>query len=216
MSVSKITEFLEIFNISDLTQQTWISVSNRLQQEIKKEKYQKNSRYSNRSIGISFKKEDNKDFTGIINYIKQTTKNIENEIEFTCSSIQGSNYAKYSVFDTNAGSYFASDNEQSAWVCLDFKNHRVIPTDYTIGTTSNSILIRSWVLEGSEDKIKWDAIDSQENCERTNGCNRILTFKIQTKYDKEYKYIRLRTTGPAWDNRTYLRVNSLELYGTFI
>lgn len=220
VSLSKIRQFIEVFDISDMTNETWFSISQRLNSDIyQSEKTEREmKRYSYHGIGIFFEKEENKDFNGIINHLKELSDDlIDNEIKFSCSSMEIPTWIpKKCISHDDPSIYYGSENEKNSWVCLEFLNHRIIPSDYTIGSTNNSIHIRSWILEGSENEKDWDTIDKQENSQYMNGDNRIHTFKIKNVCNKQYRFIRLRSIGPAWDGRNFLRFNSFELYGQFI
>lgn len=109
--------------------------------------------------------------------MNKTNNNIENEINFSCSSLQQS--PQQCIIHGNKLSFYASDNDKNAWVYLEFKKHQILPTYYTIGSSRNDYYIRSWALEGSNDNSNWTVIDSQENCEYLRGDDRIHTFKIQ-------------------------------------
>lgn len=170
--------------------------------------------------GIDFKY-SGKNFSGIINYLKSESQgNIENMIIFTASSMESDNYhPRNSILydDSNLFDYFASRNLPNSWFCLDFKDHRVIMTDYTVGSTYNNYHPKSWVIEGSNDNNTWNQIDLQSNCPYTNGSKIVHTFSIQNKNNDAFKYIRMRQTGPCWNgNNDYFRVNSFEIYGTLI
>ena len=67
VSKSKICEFIEIFDISDLTNSTWRSISERLRCEInEKNKKEDEKRYAEKkTTSILFQKTDNKDFKEI-------------------------------------------------------------------------------------------------------------------------------------------------------
>ena len=49
---------------------------------------------------------------------------------------------------------------------FDFKDHKIIPTDYTLKSNSSSANVqkpKSWVIEGSNDNNSWEVIDEQVN-----------------------------------------------------
>lgn len=41
-------------------------------------------------------------------------------------------------------------------------------------------------------------------------------FQISNQNSREFLYIRLRITGPNWDNKNKLVINSFEIYGKLI
>ena len=208
VSVSKISEFIQIFDISDMNAETWISISHRLQQEISiDDNAQNEKRYVQNIGGISFKYENNK-FNGIINYLR-SQGDIQNLINFSSSSVEYP--PQYSIEKNN---YFASENKPNSWVVLDFKKHRMIPTKYTIGSTNNSYHPLNWTVEGSTDNVNWEIIDVQENCQSMDGNDVVQIFDIKKKNNVKYQYIRIRQTGPSSYNNNYFRFNSFEIFGT--
>ena len=211
VSVSKISEFIQIFDISDLNTETWISISHRLQQEISIDyNAQNEKRYIQNFGGISFIFKNNK-FDGIINYLR-SQGDIQNLINFSSSSVENSFHPpQYSIEKNN---FFASENKPNSWVILDFKEHRIIPTNYTIGSTNNSYHPINWTVEGSTDNVNWGIIDVQENCQSMNGNNVVQTFDIKKKNNAKFQYLRIRQTGPSSCNNNFFRFNSFEIFGT--
>ena len=63
-----------------------------------------------------------------------------------------------------------SNCNTNSWICFDFQNNRVAPTDYTIrsptGWGDNSPEPQNWVIEGSNDNSSWDLL-SEENTVRS-------------------------------------------------
>lgn len=110
--------------------------------------------------------------------------------------------------------FFASENKPNSWVVLDFKEHRIIPTNYTIGSTNNSYHPINWTVEGSTDNVNWEIIDMQENCQSMNGNNVVQTFDIKKKNNAKFQYLRIRQTGPSSCNNNFFRFNSFEIFGT--
>lgn len=104
-----------------------------------------------------------------------------------------------------------SNSGQNPWICFDFKDNRVIPTDYTIrsptGWGDNSPEPQNWVI---------DLLSEEKNCKVIHGKGKIHTFKIRNQSSKEYRYIRLRITGTCGHNNYYLIIDSFELYGNLI
>lgn len=226
---SSIKEFLEIFDINDISKETWRSLSLRLMQQIttinEDESHENSERYRDRHFfkGRSkvFKFESNDKFCGIINYFRSNSDgNIDNKINITTSTTNSSFQGpKNSICFEKLDNYFASKDRNDSWICFEFINHSIIPTDYTIRSPNfshNSQHLRSWLLEGSNDLNNWGVLDEQKDCSFLNGPNYIHTFHIDKP--KEVKYIRIKETGPNWNiNQNYnLVISAFEIYGTLI
>ena len=224
-------EFIETFDPQHMSIATWQRLSDRLTREVEgksevgseihQRKYRKKAAAKR---GVEISKEENRDFCGIINYLRTKTSNkIENEIKFTASSVVSSGVSyqpqNVSLFDDRS-KCFESDNQPNNWISLEFKEHRVIPTHYTIRSTNwcgkNWCHMRSWAVECSNDGSSWDTLDSQSNSEYLNGSGLFHTFALQNQQSKEYRFIRIRSTGPNWSGNNFLIFDSFEIYGTLI
>ena len=217
-SADKMQEFLSLFNIDDISEEIWKAISIRLSHETahagKIENDFNVKRYAKHEF--SFSKENSEEFSGIISHLfKKTKGNIEQEISITASTCDGPHPPRDSLSFEDKDKYFASKNEPDQWICFDFKNHKITPTDYTIRSYSNGIWHpKSWVIECSNDNIKWIEIDSEENCSHLKGKSFIHTFSLSKKICERFKYIRLRMTNANWEQNNTLRINSFEVYGS--
>ena len=220
--------FLTLYDHNDITCGMWTRLSCRLEKELNSDnKNQK--RYTNQmnlltqtqTEIIEFEPKDS--FNGIIQYLKtQSNGQIEKEIDITASSIydnsetrQPSNVIRYG----DSFYSFYSQDQPNNWLCFDFKHWRIIPTDYTIksyNVTQNYRSLKSWAIEGSSDNLSWIPIDTQENCAYLNGSLLTHTFHIEKQQNKEFRYIRIRSTGPCWTGEHYLNIGRFELYGKLI
>lgn len=188
---------------------------NELTQEIEKLK-NKNSQLNQQmqEKGRLFKPTGNNDFNGIINYLRKQP----NQINFTASSSVNGNClpSNVSLYE-NKEKIFHSEDKPNSWICLDFNGHRIIPTDYTLRTSyGHCAQPRSWVFECSNDNANWESLDEENNQECLKGMGFIHTFKIRNQTSKEFRYIRIRSTGPDWNNWNYLILDSIEIYGKLI
>ena len=125
------------------------------------------------------------------------------------------------LFD-NQSKFFESTNSPNSWICFDFQESRVFPTDYTIRSPTvwndNSPEPQNWVIEGSNDNSKWEVLSEEQNCKTLHGKGKIQTFQIKNKNleSNEFRFIRLRQTGKNGHNNDYLIFDSFELYGDLI
>ena len=63
---------------------------------------------------------------------------------------------------------FASESIKNSWICIDFKEHRIISTGYSIRSIGKDVFtkvyfLKSWVIETSNDGITWVKIDEVKN-----------------------------------------------------
>ncbi|KAK8883912.1 hypothetical protein M9Y10_043014 [Tritrichomonas musculus] len=219
-----ISSFLDEFDMNDLTNATWQRLSNRLKQEIKLEtnssEDHSKARYKMKGTSLSFTTDNV--FKGIVNHLRMKSNgNIDNEISFSYSSNNHENannrysdVRHISLFDDQSKSFLTKDI-QGSWICLHFKNHRIIPSAYTIKTDSGSPYLRSWFIEASNDNSSWETIDEQRDCSYLKGSFRVHTFNIEKEKMKEIQYIRIRQIQ-TWDSYNFLRLNAFEVYGTLI
>lgn len=208
--------FIEIFDINDLNTQTWLNLCNRLQRQILNTEREEKRKYRQKSKLNDFIEIPNKpnEFDGILNYLH----NHQSKINITASSRHGGDLYNLIQYN-NKTSYFATKNEQNSWVCFEFENHKVIPSDYIIRTfhIENESHLKSWVLEGSDDKNDWTILDEQKNNDSLKGAGRVHSFNIKNN-QRPFKFLRIRQTGPNWysDSFHFLLMNSIEFYGKII
>ena len=177
VSIHSIREFLSIFDCNDMTGCTWKRLSSRLSQDIvRKESDDVDdedeseiniNRYTKNEIkGRTFLYSRENEFNGIINYLKmQSNGEINKLLNITASSISKSNYGNSNFDPSNVILYddqkkvYMSENVPNSWICFDFRNNLIVPTEYTIkssSTPSNSSKPKSWVIEGSNDSNNWE------------------------------------------------------------
>lgn len=251
ISQKSITEFLNIFNVNDITQETWKKLSMRLKNEsssqiksnaasptksIHTSPVRSNSTSPARSTPtspmnnteryvqkeVTIKKQEDKDFNGIINYLRNISNgNIFDKIAINASSVAESRRSPQNVIiyeDKNKD--FSSKNEVNSWLSIDFKNYQVIPTEYTIQSfpqSSNGYAHpKSWVIEGSNDNKNWEIVNEQVNSSVLNGESIIHTFPIGKDRQKAFRYLRMRITGQNWGEIVTLCISAIEFYGTLI
>lgn len=214
-----IKEFLEVFDFNDLSSSTWKSISRRLQEEISDKNEIDLIKTKNRFKEINvFVKKNDEEFGGILNHIQKTSPN---EIEITSTNIDSNHYPNNVVlFDDQTKFFWANCGNKENWICFDFQKRRVIPTDYTIRSSSHwddfNPNPRNWIIEGSLDQKSWDLLSEEKNCAFLNGKAKIHTFKIHNQTSKEFKYIRFRQTGKNGHDNFAFIFDSFEIYGKLI
>lgn len=224
VSALAMKEFLSLFDSDDMTAATWDRLKKRLEKESLSESKEIEKRYKNATPkGIEFKVNSEEELNGIIKHLRsEANGNIENKVSITASSVFN-DYENYqprnvALFEDQK-KRFESKDQKDGWICFDFKDHQVIPTDYAIRSypcAPNIHHPRSWVVEGSSDNSSYETLDKQYDCSYLNGQNIVHTFKMNQPNGKEYRYIRMRLTGPDWANCNYLKIDSFEIYGRLI
>lgn len=220
VEVSSINNFVSIFNADDITTNSWISIVQRLQQKVDQENEKTSKHKLKKKQGIDFQSQNDK-FDGIFRYLK-TNGNIINEVSITSSSNNG--YDHYNMLDLdNITSFFQTNDTPNSWICFEFKNHQIIPQSYIIRTINgeNNYHLKSWVVEGSNDKSNWIKIDEHKNDNSLKGQSRVHLFNITKNSNEQlFKYIRILQTGPNWfnnnDRSNILLIGSIEFYGRLI
>lgn len=219
---NKIKDFLEIFDINNITQNIWRSLSFRIEQDINKldKSICNRKRYYNTFLCPY---SEQKIFNGIINFLRTRSKSdFFNQINITSSSIwnesEQSNLIDVINYDDSTTD-FCSNGDENPWICFDFKKNRIIPFNYTIRSHDGSETDhypRSWVIECSNDNDEWTVIDEQNDCSFLKGSNLVHTFEVKNNDLIEFRYIRMRITGHDWCNCTHLDINCIEFYGELI
>lgn len=221
ISSNNMKKFIKNLNFEDLNKNVWREISNALEvnDDEDKKDISKIKRYSQyQSQGIKFYPDEKKPFNGIINYLIDKSENkIEKEVIITAStSSPVFSDPKKVVSYKNLLGGFRSKDEPNSWICFYFKKHQVTPTHYTIRSWSsdkNECKPKDWVIEGSIDNVSWQTIDEQKDCAYLNDKDVTHTFTIANEVSKQFKYIRMRLTGPNWRNSNIMELGSFELHG---
>lgn len=126
---------------------------------------------------------------------------------------------RFAILYEDQDKEFTSRNQPNSWLRFEFKNHKVIPTDYTIKTSSQYTggwRLKNWVIEASNDCSQWETISEEQNDSFLNGNYLVHTYKIRKQTSKAYKYIQIRQTGVNWANGNVLDIGSIEFYGKLV
>lgn len=208
-----ISDFISIFKIEDITQETWQKLSNRLKQQIIKDK--ETSLIEN-EIFIPFEQEN--EFKGIINYLRTQSKGkIEDEIEVKSFAPNHDENVPMNVLLFNdPDKYFFSDEGDNVWMCFVFKQNKICPTNYTIKQNDDYCHPKSWVIEASNDENSWVTLDEQNNTPYFEN-NPSYTFNIKNTDNNHYKFIRFRMTDyNSSEASNCIIIDSFEFYGKIL
>ena len=122
----------------------------------------------------------------------------------------------------NDNCYCTGNHDTNAWICFDFKDMSVCPIKYALKSRHDfgrgSDHLKSWVVEGSNDKSRWTVLDERVDSEALNGAGYESVFKMNMKIDKTkyYRYLRVKATGPMVSGYNNMTVASIEFYGSLI
>ena len=221
VSSDQMSNFISTIEQDYITSDTWRHLCQRLSRNINYENDSKIKRYI--TIEKNFPYDRDHPFDGIINFLsKKSGNDIDQEIHFSSSSIINGDDTYHprnvSIFNDNS-KFFDSDNTKNNWICLKFKNCRVLPTNYTLRTgnwVEDDRHIKSWVVEGSEDDVDWFVLDEKCNCADLNGKNLCKTFDIGKERWRECKYVRIRSKGMNWMGDNCLLIEAFEIHGKII
>ena len=178
------------------------------------------------TINISYNSNETHQFHGVIRYLTEKCGgNVHKEgiVNITSSSIikESSTFDDgypdpFNVADLdNIESSFASDYEKNAWLCYDFIQRRVKPSHYSIRTyVGGPNHLRSWRIEGSNDKMKWSKLDEQVSSELFDNIGKSITFHINKTVKVDfYRFLRVKLAGPTITGIHILNVSALEFFG---
>lgn len=159
-----------------------------------------------------------KDFDGIcaaLNQICGGNAAKEGLLSITASSTFGK-CKPYVVLDYSKEIwYWVSDDKSGQWIMFDFGRRQIYIEHYTLKTFSTlpgTRHIKSWVLQGSNDKDDWVALDEQINNSDLNGVNKCKTFACKSVQNPQ-RYIRLLNLGPNHSGTNELYIQNIEFYG---
>lgn len=207
--------FVSDFDYEQMTRTMWESISKRLiQKVVHSNEVMQYGRYKSKKFIPS-----ENDLRGIFSYLKNES-DIKNEVDATFSSKDKGDV--YLLLDIeNSSNEFYTSNSPNSWICFEFKNHKIIPSGYTIRSyknKANQYHLKDWIIEGSIDKKNWTKIDERKDCSFLNGSNFVHTFSISEKreFTQCFNFIRIHQTGTNWSNDNYLEFSSIEFYGELI
>ena len=218
---------LEIMNTG-----IWTRICGRLILDAKP-KRKNNSHNSRRWTGTEFVYHESRKLDGIIEHLtRECGGNVHDKgiVTVTASSLFEQlqiHLAPYltvdngyrNVVDLVADSCYYSKQEPNSWICYDFKERRVVPTSYSVRTYGwgpGHEHLKSWVIDVSNDGIKWTEIDRKEVNNALNREWAIANFNISRVPSEGFRFFRLKQIGPNHKNTDFLAVGALEIFGTLL
>jgi hypothetical protein len=183
-------------------------------------------RYHIERISPDYRLRDDRRVDGIISWLSRTNgeKNLEDLglvrviTDVPCSS----NYVAKNILDVRTNSLYLSktQNDPGKWIGYDFGELiRIVPTHYAIRSNVNGkggAHLKSWVIEVSNDPSPnsgWQTIDERQSRDELNAQWAIGVFSVSKPPSEEYRYIRLKSTGPTWYGDHWLYLSGFEVFG---
>ncbi|KAK8891109.1 hypothetical protein M9Y10_028314 [Tritrichomonas musculus] len=139
-------------------------------------------------------------------------------LKVTGSSSYGINYLPKFAADLSKNNCFISSyRDEEQWLSYDFEQIKIQPTFYTIKTPdkkiiSNDDLLVNWVIEASNGKDSWQAIDTRCADLQFNDTQSFDIDHSKVKF-KCFKYLRIRRTQIKSGR---LAIEALEFFGKVI
>jgi hypothetical protein len=102
-------------------------------------------------------------------------------------------------------------------VCYDFKERRIVPTHYTIGTNEYGpgyAHLKSWLVETSADGESWREVACEEKNRQLNGSRFTGTFAVAG--GGEFRFIRLVNIGRNHAGDDCLSISAWEIFGSLV
>lgn len=210
--VRKLIEKIDNYFIS-LHKKLWISICDRLVLESSKINDIQNPRY------VKKKPADIQCEAGIIEYLRKTL----NGNPYDCKAIDAettdvvNGNIKY-LFDKSKENDIQLQYKEGAYILLDFKDKSVNFSKYYLSVPSSNTgytsgRLKSWIIEGSNDKEKWKKIDLKTNDMSLNDYGKSNTFSCSDLKDKFYRYIRIKEII-GHDDGHWLVLSEIEFYGS--
>jgi hypothetical protein len=107
--------------------------------------------------------------------------------------------------------WFAASDHGNAWIAVDFGEHHIRPTHYSLWSHGGSSTLRSWSFQGSNDRVNWTVLSEHHDDERIRQPFATATWQISS--DAPFRYFRVLQIGNNWAGNRWMYVLKLEIYG---
>jgi hypothetical protein len=74
--------------------------------------------------------------------------------------------------------------------------------------------MKSWLIEGSLDGVKWTVLDRRKDDTELNGYNKIISLPLSVS--TECRFIRLGQKDVNHNGNNYLSLRAFEFFGTIL
>ena len=136
-------------------------------------------------------------------------------VEINSSSF--GNTTPYRVVDYDNRGFFATANSPNSWIKFDFRERAVKLSGYSLRTRDGSMgdaHLAEWVIECSNDGIRWTTIDTRERNDDLNNNNNFMYYDCRSEH--AYRFIRIRQTGQNHRGDNTLVLRHIEFFGSLL
>jgi hypothetical protein len=208
---SGICEYIDTISIENITLGHWESICRRLRHRIYISHDLARFRVLAKQNIVSHRY-SNRPFDGILNSLRSSCgRNPHDAGEIVIAASSTRYNQPQQVIDYGWSSWWHSLDQANSWLQIDFKTRSVCLTHYSLKSHSGTLnWFRDWVLEGSEDGMTWDILDSRQTDELV-GPSQVRTYPVTLSH--YFRYIRLRQTGKTNNNENFLILTNIEVFG---
>ena len=156
-----------------------------------------------------------KSLDGIVKYLK-SINHLDDVISIEVSNVFN-NYSKEYIFhDFNSKyNHWVSEDSDDEYVIFTFTTIQPILTHYSIQSHwDDRYFLRSWSLEGSNNKEKWEQLHTQNNSTDLSDFQ-IKTYKVNNSLRLSYRYYRFKKKGVNEVIDERMRIADVEFFGIF-
>lgn len=212
LSIKNIEKLIQLININDISLHPllWSSICRRLISDPSKIPTVNNPRQKN-TISICV--------NGIIRYLNDISKeNVYSSKEIDVESSKIDVGKCESLFDFNKDTHFRLANQKGSFIIFDFKNKKIKFSKYYLAVPSQKSTAytgrpKSWRIECSNDKVKWDLVDIKQNDSSLMSWSSSNTFTCQFNSNQFYRYVRIKDIVSQNGTQEFL-LSEIDFYGS--
>jgi hypothetical protein len=121
--------------------------------------------------------------------------------------------------DWGQSSYWHHDNVKDGWFQVDLRRRRLMMTHYAIHNSVYWVreydFLKTWTVEGSNDKKAWFVIDSRRNDETLHGASKVQAlFPCNGGERQAFRFIRLYQRGASHHPSCFhFLISQFEVFG---
>ncbi|MFA7219269.1 MAG: discoidin domain-containing protein [Synergistaceae bacterium] len=147
---------------------------------------------------------------GVSGYVplvpKMTSNSLPSPYVASASSNKSGFSAEYYAFDRTINAWFSSDSSTPQWIKIYMgSGNPKLAQHYSVTAAANAPT--DWTLEGSNDDVSWDILDTRSNQTGWSGETRYYSNIENTT---EYTYYRLNIS--AYSGGPFMVVREFQLY----
>ena len=108
------------------------------------------------------------------------------------------------------GTRYVSVNVPNSWVCFDCRKWWIQPTHYRITSGPDETMqLRSWILEGSNDRVRWFLLDERRmdvDKKPADSVYKCMDFNC-------FRYFKIVQTSPNSSGTNNLAIAQFDIFG---